>query len=342
MQTMIRLTATLLGFILCSASWAQSDDLQEATRLLRGGQSAQALDKANQFLAAKPKDAQGRFLRGLILVEQNKTAEAITVFTKLTEDYPELPEPYNNLAVLYASQGQYDKAKTSLEMSIRTHPSYATAYENLGDVYAKLATQAYDKALQLDSNNPTAQSKLSMIRDLFTGSPRPAKPSTKPEPPRVATAEPPRATVASQPSKTAEVKPSAAKQTATAPAGADANTPTANAGSDEVLKAVGAWASAWSKKDVDAYLAFYAKGFKVPKGEPRAEWELGRRQRINAPKKIEVVIDSPTVTLTTPTSARVNFRQDYRSDTIKVNSSKTLVLVKSDGKWLIQQERVGN
>ena len=134
MQTTFRLSAILLGFILCGASWGQTEDLQEATRLLRQGQSAQALEKVNQFLSAKPRDAQGRFLRGLILVEQNKTAEAISVFTKLTEDYPELPEPYNNLAVLYASQGQYDKAKTSLEMSIRTHPSYATAYENLGDV----------------------------------------------------------------------------------------------------------------------------------------------------------------------------------------------------------------
>ena len=192
MQTTFRLSAILLGFILCGASWGQTEDLQEATRLLRQGQSAQALEKVNQFLSAKPRDAQGRFLRGLILVEQNKTAEAISVFTKLTEDYPELPEPYNNLAVLYASQGQYDKAKTSLEMSIRTHPSYATAYENLGDVYAKLATQAYDKALQLDSNNPTAQSKLSLIRDLFTGSTRPGKTSAKSEPARMVVPEPTR------------------------------------------------------------------------------------------------------------------------------------------------------
>src|SRR2546425_9737176 len=76
-----------------------------------------------------------------------------SIFTKLTQDYPELPEPYNNLAVIYASQGQYEKARAALEQSIRTHPSYATAYENLGDVYAKLASQAYDKALQLDSSN---------------------------------------------------------------------------------------------------------------------------------------------------------------------------------------------
>jgi tetratricopeptide (TPR) repeat protein len=346
MQTMIRLTATLLGLLLCGPSWAQTDDLQEATRLLRQGQSAQALDKVNQFLSAKPRDAQGRFLRGLILVEQNKASEAISVFTKLTEDYPELPEPYNNLAVLYASQGQYDKAKTALEMSIRTHPSYATAYENLGDVYAKLATQAYDKALQLDSNNPTAQSKLSLIRDLFTGSVRPGRTGAKPEPARVAAAEParPAASVAAPP-KPAETKPAAPAVTAPAVEAPKADAKPAapkTEPSDEVVRAVRAWAAAWAKKDVNAYLASYAKDFKTPNGEARGEWENSRKQRINAPKKIEVTVDAPKVTMSDANGAKVTFRQGYRSDALKANSTKTLVLVKRDGKWLIQQERVGS
>src|SRR6266478_4423624 len=94
-------------------------------------------------IADNPRDARARFLKGLILTEQNKPNDAIKVFTALTDDYPELPEPYNNLAVLYASQGQYDKARKSLEMAIRTHPSYAIAHENLGDVYAKMASEAY-------------------------------------------------------------------------------------------------------------------------------------------------------------------------------------------------------
>ncbi len=346
MQSTLRLTVLLLGFLLCGSSWAQSDDLQEATRLLRQGQSAQALEKVNQFLSAKPRDAQGRFLRGLILVEQNKTAEAISVFTKLTEDYPELPEPYNNLAVLYASQGQYDKAKTSLEMSIRTHPSYATAYENLGDVYAKLATQAYDKALQLDSNNPTAQSKLSLIRDLFTGSVRPGKTSGKTEPARVAATP---AAVAPAAKVTEPKAPEAKPVEAKAPEAAKTDTKSAapkttqvKSDPEEVVKAVRAWAAAWSKKDVNTYLAFYSKDFKTPNGEPRAEWEGARKQRINAPKKIDVGIEAPKVTLADTNNASVSFRQQYRSDTLKASSSKTLVLVKSDGRWLIQQERVSN
>src|SRR3990172_3862933 len=101
-----------------------------------------------------------RFLKGLILTEQSKSTEAISVFTKLTEDFPRLPEPYNNLAVLFAATNQYEKSRAALEMAIRTNPTYATAHENLGDVYAKLASQAHSKALQLDAGNTAVPPKL--------------------------------------------------------------------------------------------------------------------------------------------------------------------------------------
>jgi len=61
-----------------------------------------------------------------------------------------MPEPYNNLAVLYAAEGQERKAAEALEQAIRTNPSYTTAHENLGDLYARMASEAYAKALQLD------------------------------------------------------------------------------------------------------------------------------------------------------------------------------------------------
>jgi tetratricopeptide (TPR) repeat protein len=125
-----------------------------------------ALLAAIPACADEPRDAQARFLKAVILTEQGNSREAIDIFTRLTQDFPELPEPYNNLAVIYAAQGQYEKARAALEQSIRTQPSYATAYENLGDVYAKLASQAYDKALQLDKTNSGAQTKLSRAREI--------------------------------------------------------------------------------------------------------------------------------------------------------------------------------
>lgn len=346
MRPALRLAALILGLSLSALTHAQSDDIQNINRLVKQGQHAQALDRVNQYLATRPRDAQGRFLKGLILAEQNKVTDAIDVFTRLTQDYPELPEPYNNLAVLYAGQGQYEKARQSLEMSIRTHPSYATAYENLGDVYTKLASQSYDKALQLDSSNTAAKTKLSLVRELISGVTRPPRLSARGEPVKPGEATRPTVVAAAPASNATESKPAVETKAAAEPKPAAAKAPDAQpekAGTPEdVTKAVQAWAAAWAKKDVDAYLAFYAPDFKTPKSEPRGAWEKGRRQRILAPKHIEVSVDAVKVKAIDGSSATVSFRQRYRSDTIKADSGKTLIMVRASGKWLIQQERVGN
>jgi tetratricopeptide (TPR) repeat protein len=164
--------ARLLAFLLCTAATlALADEISEVNQLLKAGQVDQATVKLDQFLTAKPKDPQLRFLKGVLLTDGKHTADAITVFTLLSEDYPELPEPYNNLAVLYASQGQYDKARVALEAAVRGNPNYATAYENLGDVYARLAAQAYSRALELDRNSTALPPKLAQLRTLFIAKP---------------------------------------------------------------------------------------------------------------------------------------------------------------------------
>ena len=104
----------------------------------------------------------------MILSEQKKVAEAIKVFFELTHDYPELPEPYNNLAVLHAGQGEYEKARFALEMAVRANPRYAVAYENLGDVYARMAGQAYEKAASLDKGNKLAPLKLKAVNEMLS------------------------------------------------------------------------------------------------------------------------------------------------------------------------------
>ncbi len=88
----------------------RADDIADVQKLLAAGKNTEALQKADQYLNGKPRDPMMRFLRGISLSQAGRSTEAVTVFTKLTEDYPELPEPFNNLAVLYAQQGQYDKA----------------------------------------------------------------------------------------------------------------------------------------------------------------------------------------------------------------------------------------
>jgi tetratricopeptide (TPR) repeat protein len=338
--------AALFTLFALSSEAALADDIQDASKLLRAGQHQQALERVNKILSSKPKDPQARFLKGLIFAEQGNAKDATEVFLALTKDFPDLPEPYNNLAVIYASQGQYDKARGALEQSIRTHPSYATAYENLGDVYAKLASQAYDKALQIDSANAAAKNKLSLVRDLVGG---PTAIASAPSKPAAST------TIAAAPAPAPAAPAASTKEPAKAPAAVAAVEPAkpapapaekpapAKASGGDVLESVRAWAKAWSAKDVDGYLAFYAKDFQTPGGEARAEWEKSRRQRISAPKSIAVTVDTPKVTMTGDNQARVTFRQGYSSDVLKAaNTTKTLVLAKIDGRWVIQQERVGN
>ena len=348
------ITVIAAAFILYQIPAFGADDLQEANRLFKQGQQTQALEKLNTFLSTHPKDAQARFLKGVILTEQNKTAEAIKVFTGLTEDYPELPEPYNNLAVLYAGEGQYQKAKNALEMAIQTHPSYATAHENLGDLYARMASQAYDRALQLDKSNASAKTKLSLIKNMFSmeskaskpivsqepkTAPAPAQKPATPAPAAVATAKP----MAPPAAAPAPEKP-AEKMAQTAPEKM-VEKPTEKPIADEnaaVLKTINGWAKAWSEQNVSAYLSHYAKDFKTPHGQSRAAWEKTRHERITAPKSIQVAIVSPKIKFGPDDKATVTFRQMYKSDTLHNTVTKTLVLIKSGDKWLIQQERVGS
>ncbi|HEY8101670.1 MAG TPA: tetratricopeptide repeat protein [Burkholderiaceae bacterium] len=320
-------TLALSGLVAMLAAPAFADDAADVTKLLRAGHHAEALTKADAFLSQNPRDAQMRFLKGVILTEENKSAEAITIFTKLTEDFPSLPEPYNNLAVLYASSGQYDKARAALDMAIRTNPSYATAYENLGDIHAKLASQAYDKALQLDSTNTGAKSKLTLLRSLagnvgnanqkpivVAAAPTPAPaPSAKPAP-------------AATPAATPKAEPPVARN---------------DTERDDVLNAVHAWAKAWSEQDVKGYLHAYGNDFKAPNGLSRSAWAEERRSRIADKGRISVRVESPQVTLNGNT-ATVKFRQIYESDRLKANSRKILVMSKQGGTWQIQQERSGS
>lgn len=336
------------------SAWAGPlEDRAEAANLYRAGKFDAASAKINSFLVAQPKDPQGRFIKGLILTEQKKVPEAIQMFTSLTEDFPELPEPYNNLAVLYASQGNYDKAKAALELAIHTHPSYATAHENLGDIYAQMARRAYDKALQLDKNNAAALAKLSMVKDLFSaGAAKPPAAATATTQVAMAAKTPvkPAEAASSKAADTkAEVKAPATAATKGAPASvAAAATPAKSAepskgtadAESQINAAVSAWAKAWSSKDVAGYLASYAADFETPDGLSRKAWEQQRKERIERPKSISVEVKINKISVT-GNEALVAYRQSYKSDTLKANSNKTLKLVKSGDKWLIRQERAG-
>lgn len=333
----------VLSSLFLTLGWTsvQADEASNVSKLLKSGQIAQAMQKVDAALTTRPKDAQLRFLKGLILTEQAKPVEAIAIFSKLTDEFPELPEPYNNLAVLYASSGQYDKARAALEMAIRTNPTYGTAHENLGDVYAKLASQAYDKALQLDSANSGAKLKLTMVKNIIgntTGgtNPKTISPISTPKENDVAITNTKAIQVATKKpeSESPKVEP---KSELKLPVKIVSN----STEEQDVLNSLEAWANAWSNKDTTTYFAHYAKDFQTPKGESRKSWADERRSRIESKGRISVKIETPKASFDGQT-ATVKFRQIYASDRLTANSRKTLEMIKQDGKWLIKQERAGS
>ncbi len=341
------LSASLRWLALAAAlslSAAHADDYSDVNDLARSGKLTEAMAKADQYLAGKPRDPQMRFIKGVLQTEAGKPADAISTFIKITQDYPELPEPYNNLAVLYAGQNQFDKARAALEMAIRTNPSYATAHENLGDVYAKLASQAYSKALQLDGGNAGVQPKLALIRTLFSAEPKGQKPAASNAASGPVTTSPPAAPVRPAvvpvaPPAAVPAPPVAAPAPAPAPATPPASAPV-SALEKEVEAAVRNWANAWATKDMTAYLAAYGKDFDTPGNQPRKAWEEERRSRIVGKSRISVKLSNVSVAVK-GSKATAKFKQDYSADTLSVSSRKTLDLAKAGERWLIVRESTG-
>ena len=308
-----RAVAAVFLLSTASAVWA-SAAMDQAQTQINQGQFEQALRTLDNHLAKVPQDAEARFARGLVLVKLGRTNDAQKAFADLTRDYPQLPEPYNNLAVLYAQQGDYEKARDALEAALATHPSYATAHENLGDIYAALASAAYNRALMLDQSNGTVRQKLRLMEQLDT---LPQETASLPPP-----IDPP---VRAAPSATP-----APAQTAPLTSDADAL--------DDAVAAVYDWARAWSAQDVDAYLAAYSQSFNPGGGMSRSAWADLRRQRVAAPNRIDVQVVDPNVVSTGPDSARVTFTQAYTSDTYSDREVKVLELGREGGRWLITRE----
>ncbi|ROH86477.1 tetratricopeptide repeat protein [Stagnimonas aquatica] len=315
-------TLSRLAFLAAAAAFAPlataATPVEQAQAQLNGGDLQGALKTLDRHLASSPQDAEGRFTRGLVLVKLNKTEEALKAFADLTRDYPQLPEPYNNLAVLYAQQGDYEKARDALEAALATHPAYATAHENLGDIYAALAGAAYNRALMLDQSNQTVRYKLNLVNQLDTGlvgtAPAPAAPAAKP----------------------------AAGTAVPAPAATPAAAATADPGVDAVAinASLTAWAKAWSSKNVDGYLALYAPDFAPEGGLTRANWEQQRRERIARPSRIAVRALNPEISRIGADRVRVNFVQDYQSDSFSDQVNKTLELRATEAGWKIVREYI--
>lgn len=256
-----------------------------------------------------PTDIQTRFTQAVLAAEQNRTQEAIDLFTALARDYPYHPEITNNLAVLYAAQGNDIQAAQVLQQVVRASPNYATGHENLGDVYARMAQNAYAQALQLDGSRQNVQTKLGLAQKIAQVTPNVLRPTdAKP--------------VSHQPA-TAVVQPQS-KSPAT---GAQA----------AVEQAVQTWAQAWASQDIQAYYAAYSPNFEPPAGAALPEWKAMRKELIVNKPSIALAVDNLQVQ-TQGDRATARFLQHYSAGTIKSRTRKTLQLERVNGQWLIVRE----
>ncbi len=352
--------------LLVFTSLAFADSLEDAQKAINVGNYEQALTDLNKYLDRNPGNAEARFSKGLTLTMLTRDEDAITVFSDLVRDFPELPEPYNNLAVLYARAGRYEEARDALEAALVTHPSYATAHENLGDIYAALANAAYNRAIVLDKNNSDIEAKQELVARITgmqkttapvqvatnsrpapvapRGTPAPARPQPTTAP---AVASRPAAPVTATPTQPrvadANDVPETFSTTPILPGGAAVASSSGKlSAADEkaVLARLESWRKTWSAQDVEGYLANYSPNFDPATGVSRSVWESQRRTRVVRPRSIAIQALSPRVGQTGGNRAWVEFTQIYESNSYSDQVRKRLEMEKVGGQWLIVKESV--
>lgn len=170
LSTFARLAAAL-ALMCLAAGAAKADDAAEVRALLARGEAASALQRVEAALAAQPRDVALRFLQGVVLLDLQRDEAALAHFTAMTQDYPELPDPYNNIALLHARAGRLEMARQALEAALRNDPGHRTARINLGELHLMLAAQAWELATATGPVNVPLLHRLEGVRALLAAAP---------------------------------------------------------------------------------------------------------------------------------------------------------------------------
>jgi Flp pilus assembly protein TadD len=160
----------LLAALVCAPAQAALAD--DVNALLNAGRRAEALQRTEQALQVAPGDAQTRFLRGVVLMELARDADAMAVFTHLAQEFPELPEPLNNMALLHARAGRLDSARVTLESALRNDPGHRAARANLAEVHLMLAAAAWERLAQSGPLDARQTRRLESVRALLASAAR--------------------------------------------------------------------------------------------------------------------------------------------------------------------------
>jgi len=287
-------------------------------------QYAKAIQSGEQTLRQTPQDANTRFLAAYAYQMTGKTDQAIKMYEDLIRDEPQLPEPRNNLAMIFLAQGDYDRASQLLVSAINTRINYAIAYNNLSQVYKGIASEAYRRAIS-ESSEPakyTHDIELMAITRLDHSS---AESQTQ---------------IASLPTS----EPVLPKATATeAPVAEEASAipSLVNIANLDTLmiEKVMSWAKTWSSKDFDNYKASYAPDYR-DKFKTHEQWVQYRRGRILRPGDIKVDVSNFSIKQRNSTTVTVDFTQAFSSPNYSDRVVKRLYFERLGNQWKIAKERV--
>ena len=243
------------------------------------------------------------FLRAVTLTKLEQKDLAIKTYISLIEKFPKLPEPYNNLAVLYAEQNKLLEAKQILEEALKTNNSYSIAHINLGDVYTRMASDAYRKAFELDES-PVANNKLQLINELFSYSPNMQRNDL------VDTA------------SKSEIKSKEQKLA-------------------DLALFVERWKTSWEDKDLETYFSSYSKYFKVKGDINYKDWKRTRTEKIINKKEINIQLTKIKYKFKEGLWF-INMSQAYNSGNYSDKENKTLVIINESGDYKIIEENTEN
>jgi len=267
-----------------------------------------ALEKIKKRLRASPDEPRLLFYKGVTETKLNQMDNAINTYNYLINKHPNLPEPYNNLAVIYAEKEELELAKKTLEKAIKTNSSYSVAHVNLGDIYTRMATNAYNIAFEIDNDNKIAGNKLKLITELFN-----YKPDTN--------------------EKSIVIEDSKGKN----------NTVVSRSKSkdkEQIIKRIEEWKTAWEAKDLDLYFDSYSEAFKYPNNMSQEQWENYRTDRIINKKNILITTLNLKLKFKKDIIHAI-FYQDYKSTGYQQKSKKTLIFKFQSNDWKIIEEFSG-
>ncbi len=311
----------------------------------------QGTSDQQQAADSQPTELTAGLERGSELLQAGQAEEAEKVFQGLLKAYAFYPQPYNNLASVYASQGDLERARTYLERALATDEAYATIYRNLGTIYAEMARDSYGRALQIEQGSPSVSLKLfpgdqSVQIAADASKQPPAVAPAEKEPVVIAQAQPEIEVVAEKPitrppenivvePTIAATEPPATEDVAAEPVVEKILEPEPESAETFLNR----WAASWSAQDVDAYLSFYGPDFTPSSGASRQDWEELRRSRLTSPAKIEVVLSDFSLVRESDDRLQIEATQSYTSDRYADKTRKLFDLVKNEAGWQIQRER---